>query len=125
MTPALASLKSDRINVAADADETLYVVQPYAGTWKVRKAYLVPHDTTAANASNYVSVALKNGSTTLGTIDTSSTGNTAGTAREFTLSGGSSLEVAQGSVFTVAVTHPGTGAALDAYVAIELEKVGR
>lgn len=125
MTPAIASTKSDRINVTADTDETFYFAQPFAGTWKARAAYLVPNDTTASNGTNYVSVALSANSTTLGTLTTAATANTAGVARAFTLTGGTALELAQGACFTVAVTHPGTGAALDAHVVVELEKVGR
>jgi hypothetical protein len=125
MTPALAVLKSDRFNLTAATPETFYVAQPFAGTWRARAAYLVPHDATASNGTNYVTVALSANATVLGTLSTAATANVAGTARAFTLAGGTAGEVAQGASYTVAVTHSGTGASIDGYVIVELEKVGR
>ncbi len=109
---------------AADSVDDYYTAVPHAGEWKAETAYFVPSADTAADGSNYVQVELFNGSDSLGSFDTSSTGLTEGTPRAISLSGGDALEFTGGTdAIKAAVTHPGTGAAIEGELVLGFRKI--
>jgi hypothetical protein len=127
MSAERTEITRTRATLAATTGDTLYIDTPRAGTWLLKSARLIGHDTTSADASNYRTIAVKNGATTLGTLDTSTTDITAGEVREFSLSGDAEFTGAQTGSSTepasIVVTHAGTGAALDAEVTCVWEPV--
>lgn len=118
MTPDLVTQTIDIASIAAGTGEDRYVLPPgLSGEWYLEAADFLPATTSATHASNYTTLALKNGSTTLGSLTTNSSGGaalTAGTASPFTLSGGKSREfTARTDALTVNKTDAASGAILD------------
>jgi hypothetical protein len=115
-------------SVAAGTGKTHYLAPPATeGEWRLKAAGFTPTTTAAADGSNYTTLSLKQGSTSLGSLASSATAFTAGTTRMFTLSGGLSRE------FTGSDTAPdllsavkadtGTGAVLDGVLHLWWERV--
>jgi hypothetical protein len=117
---------SIQIEEAAGTDETLYVGVPAAdgAEWKLIYASFVPSTTTAANATDYVTLAVLNGATSLGSLDTSATAFTAGTTRSMTLSDIAAAEFTAGTdALKVTVTNATTtGAAIHGTLMVVFEK---
>jgi hypothetical protein len=80
----------------------------------IREINFASKTTTAAHASNYVTVALKNGSDTIGSA-TTVTVLTAAVFRALTLTA-ANIRVSAGDTLTLVLTHSGTGAATDGLV---------
>ena len=102
---------------AAGTDKTAYLDIPAAdGEYVLVGASFVPDGDGAVTTSdtNYVTLSIKVGTTTLGTFNTKVTGGAAmvaGTRRAFTLSGGASLEfTASSDVVSIVQANSGTGA---------------
>jgi hypothetical protein len=114
-------------SIGATTNETWYWTQPAPGEWRLEAAYIVSWTTLAAHATDYTTIALKQGATTLGSLSSASSGGaafTAGTARAFTLSGGTALEFGQGDVLTATKTDAGGGGALDFTVTGYFKRLG-
>lgn len=98
-----------------DAVDTNYAINGSAFTAKILAVKLIPATSVSTHASNYITVTVKSGSTTLGTFTTNSSGGaamTAGTPITVTLTGtGADLEIAAGGLVTFDVTKAGTGPA--------------
>lgn len=115
MTPDLFPQTIDVASIAAGTAEDRYVTPPaLAGEWYLEAATLLPATTDALDASNYTTIALKNGSTVLGSLSNETVAFTAGTVRAFTLSGGKSREfTALADVLNVNKAETGSGGILD------------
>ncbi len=118
------------VNDAGGTSEDRYATptHPDGGEWQLVKATWTPRTTLAVHASNYATLALKNGATTLGSLTTNSSGGTAFTAntpQAFTLTGGTALEfTANTDPVEVDDTHAGTpGAAVQGEVALVFERI--
>lgn len=101
----------------SDSTDTDYAGNASAVKVALTKVLMVPKTSVSTHASNYVTVTIKKGSTTLGSWTSNSSGGsalTAGTPAEITLTGtGVDLEIASGAAFLVDVTKAGTGPAYD------------
>lgn len=110
-----------------DATDTNYAINGSAFTAKILALKIVPATSVSTHASNYITVTVKSGSTTLATFTTNSSGGaamTAGTVITMTLSGtGTELEIASGGLITVEVAKAGTGPAYKFSVWAGLEAV--
>lgn len=115
MTPDLALQTVDIATIAAGTAEDRYLLPPgLEGEWYLESADYLPATADAADASNYTTISLKNGSTSLGTVSNASTAFVAGTVRPFTLSGGKSREfTARADALNVNKAETGTGGILD------------
>lgn len=110
--------------VAAGTGETFYAALP-AGKWKLTKASFTSWTARTANDTNYTTIAVKNGATTLASeaTTTGDTGNlTAGGVLDLVITGtGTSLEFDGGDVISVTKTDAGSGLALDGEFLLEFE----
>ena len=126
MTPEVVSIPVE-VNIAADTEEEREVVVGRVGTWRLDGAIFVPSTTTAANASNYFSVDLLNGTggTSCATaLTTATVAATKGTPREFTLTENASREVnGLTGCIEVDINMPGTGGAIDGMFVFTFRKV--
>jgi len=126
MWPSILPQTLDIVTIAAGTAEDRYVTPPAddGGEWKLTYATYTPATTDAADASNYTTIALKNGATTLGSLSNASTAFTAGTPRAFTLTGGTSLEFTAGTdSLDVNKAETGTGGILDGAINLLWERV--
>jgi hypothetical protein len=123
----LISLPLDQ--TTANAAETVYATVPAGGPskWVVRGAEFTPDTSRTADNTNYATVAVKVGSTTLGSFTTQITGNgdlTAGTPVAFTLTGAeAAVHTASASHINVAVTKTASGLAVTGTVTVLIEAV--
>ncbi len=113
--------------VAAGTAFTQYAAQPAPGEWELVSAYFTPSSAgaVAVHATNYVTITLKQGSTSLGALTTNSTGGAAlvaGTPSAFSLSGGSALQFGQADPLVIDVAHGGTGGAANGTLACAWKK---
>lgn len=116
------------VNEAANTDEVWYAGPTGSGEWLLDVVQFLPYTTTAADGTDYITVAVKNGSTTLGSFNTNSGGTgaalTAGAVTGVTLSGGKSLEFTGGTdVVTVASTNAGCGKAIEGKLQFRFKKL--
>lgn len=117
--------KSLDIVTAAGTDETRYVGIPDAGEYRLESAIFTPSTTVAAHATNYLTVTLKNGSDTIGTLATSSTASTVGTIREVTLTAGVLDFTGKTDDLEIGAVNSGTGAAHDGEWAFAFRKLSK
>lgn len=115
------------IKAAADADTQTCV----CNTTDHRARYsikLVPNATTAADATNYVSIRGYKGtgtSTPVCAARASTTAITAYTPEDLAVTAtGKDAELAPGEVLHFDATHPGTGAAVDVQIQVTLTPLG-
>lgn len=111
---------------AAGDDKSRYAcpVHPDGGEWKLVKAVYVPNVSVAIDATDFRTISLENGATTLGSIVTSATALTAGTPVEFTLTGGLALEfTANTDTVLVDSAQDGAGAVADGVVILSFERI--
>jgi len=120
---------SVRINDALTVDEDYYcgAVQPSGAVYHIQSASFLPMTTVTADAADYRTLTISDGTTTFGTLTTESTAGatwTAGTPSAVTLSG--KCEIKSGtSVIKIASAHAGsTGAVADGHLAFVLVKRG-
>jgi hypothetical protein len=104
--------------------ENHYITIPTAGEWLFKAAYINVHTTVAASGSHYATIALKQGATTVASVDTSATTLTAGTSQALTnAAAGASAELGQGDTLHLAVTKTGSGVAVPGIVTVSLQSV--
>lgn len=116
-----------RVTVSGtNAADTEYIWNPHPSKAVVTSLTIVPNVAVAAHASNYLTVNVKKGATTIATFNTS-TGSgalmAAGTPIAMSISGGGqNLELAAGTgVFEVVTAMSGTGPAYDFAVIANLQ----
>lgn len=115
------------IVAGTDATDTKYVGNTCGKKVKVAGVVLVPNVSVSLHASNYITISIKKGATTIATHTTNSSGGsalTAGTPVEMTLTGtGTDLEVADLGAFTVDVAKAGTGPTYSVSAVMELREL--
>jgi hypothetical protein len=114
-------------NVAATNDEERYFPVTLSGSKaKIVKVRLVADETVTAHASNYATLALKKGGTTLASWSTATGGDgtlTEGTDVELTISGtGEDIELSDGDVLEFDKVESGTGVAFQGTLVVEIEE---
>lgn len=97
------------VEEAAGTDETLYAGVPFAGEWKLTDAVFIPDTTTGADATDYVTLTVKQGSTTLASWSSAAAALTAGTAYPATLAGGAALEFGGNGADVATIANANTG----------------
>jgi len=112
----------------AGSTEDHYIAIPHAGEWKLDKAYLTPSADVTAHDTNYATIAIKQGSTTLVSeaTTTGDTGNlTTGTAFAMAVlaAGGSSLEFGAGDVVHVDVNKASSGVAVKGWISLSFKQI--
>lgn len=70
----------------AGTADTAYACHGQDGEWELEDAYFVPDADAAANGTNYATISVAQGSDTIASFTTASTGLTEGTARALTMS---------------------------------------
>ena len=118
---------TDRVKCAGtDATDAEYLLNASLNAAKIKRVYLVPNVSVTANDTNYITLTVKKGSTTLVTRTTTvaGLGMVAGTVESMPITGaGADLERAAAGVFAVAVAKAGTGPAYDFDVVVVYEGV--
>jgi hypothetical protein len=90
----------------------------------IRAIYIGSAAAVTAHATNYVTISVKNGSSTIGTLALSATGLTAKTPAALTLTN-ANLRLASGDVVSLDFTHAGSGLATsNLWVQIEADTLG-
>lgn len=121
------SIFRSAIVAGTDATDTKYVGNPSGKRVKLARVVLVPNVSVAVHASNYITIAIKKGATTVATHTTNSSGGTAltaGTPVAMTISGtGNDIEAADLGAFTVDVSKAGTGPAYSVDAVMELREL--
>jgi hypothetical protein len=108
----------DIATIAAATAEDRYYVHGFAEKQTLLRAYYVPSTTDAASGTNYTTISLINGAVTLGSLSNETVAFTAGTAREFTLTGGASLDLDTTDVLNLDKAETGTGGILDGAIVL-------
>jgi len=124
----MMTMQVSLVETTAGTAETVYVAMPSANEWKLQAAYFAPDANVTSNDTNYATIALKQGATSLASEATTTTdlgSLTAGTAVALAMTAGTgaSREFGAGDSVTVAVTKTGTGAALVGAVSLAFEKI--
>lgn len=109
--------------VAAASGEDWYWTQTLEGEWYIESAYYVPGTTKAIDATNYATMTLKQGSTSLGSLSNAVVAFTAGTAREIDLVGGVARQLGKGDVLNLNKADTATGAAMDGTLTFSLRRI--
>tara|TARA_R110000868_G_scaffold122400_1_gene324249 strand:- start:9218 stop:9595 length:378 start_codon:yes stop_codon:yes gene_type:complete len=103
-----------------------YAINASLNAAKIKRIYLIPNVSVSASDTDYITLTVKKGSTTLLSRATTVAGGalTAGTVVAATITGtGGDLERAAAGVFEVAVAKAGTGPAYDIDVVLVMEGV--
>ena len=129
MSSLLLLLPCEIPDLTSNNTDEYFVVVPLPGKFRMIAASFAPRTASTANATDYGTIAIKKGlsGNTIGSMDTSTTGMTKGTRRDFTLSGGKDLEFDSGTAtdtIQVAVTKStATGVTIGGSVCMVLEKL--
>lgn len=118
---------TDRCKVVGnDTTDLEYLINASLNAAKIKRIYFVPNVSVSAHDTNYITLTVKKGSTTLVSRATTTAGGpmTAGIVIAATITGtGGDLERAAAGVFEVAVAKAGTGPAYDIDVVVVYEGV--
>lgn len=110
-----------------DAVDTEYLTNLLGEVGRIESLTITPIVSVATHASNYITLTVKKGATTIATTTTNSSGGaamTAGTPTTMTLTGtGTTLEIADGGVITIDVAKAGTGPAYEFRVSAVLRGI--
>lgn len=125
---ALSNSSLYKVTVSGtDAVDQEYIYNALGETAKITAMAIVPNVAVATHASNYITLNVKRGSTTIATFTTNSSGGAAmvaGTPIAMTITGtGGDLERASAGVFSVEVAKAGTGPAYDFAVVATLQGI--
>lgn len=107
------------VSASSTVDETRYM--PTYRKLTLKRILLVPNETTAADGSNYLTLTVTNGSTTLATRTTESAALTAGTVEALTLVATVDLDFSDLGAIKIVKTHTGSGAVCDVEFAFEFD----
>jgi len=113
--------------LAITVDEDRYTTVP-EGEWLLKNAWFIPAAATAADATDYVTVSVRQGATVLGTFNTDVAGGSlvAGIPVPFSLSGGAALEFKGGTDSILSrVLNVASGVAVNGRFQYELVKLSR
>ena len=102
------------VSASSTVDETRYMPT-------YRKLTLVPNATTAFNNSDFLTLTVTNGSTTLATRTTASAALTAGTVEALTLVATVDLDFSDLGAIKIVKSHTGSGAVCDVEFAFEFD----
>ncbi len=107
----------------AASDSAVYGVNPSAKKFAIRGAYWVSDTTTALDATNTLTVAVKNGSTTLFSVSNAAQALTAGDAYEMTKASatGTLFEFSEGDEIDGVGTNAASGKAHGGHIVLECE----
>jgi hypothetical protein len=127
MTPLFIFLTL-ALSDALTVDKDRYTAIPDDGTYYLEEAHLVPDTSVGTSAGDYRTLTISDGSNTLGTLTTNSSGGAAwvaGTPAAFTLSGGKNREfTGKTESLKVASAHTGsTGAVVDGRIVLKFSKL--
>lgn len=118
---------TDRCKVVGnDTTDLEYLINASLNVAKIKRIYFIPNVSVSAHDTNYITLTVKRGATTLVSRATTVAGGamTAGTVIAATITGtGGDLERAAAGVFEVAVAKAGTGPAYDIDVVVVYEGV--
>ena len=110
-----------------DATDTAYIHNSTGQKIQVLAVSVVPKTSVSTHASNYITTSIKNGSDTITSHTTNSTGGsalTAGTVKNLSLTGtGKVLEIDAGGVISVDVAKNGTGPAYSHYISVKYQEI--
>ena len=112
--------------VGSNTTDLEYLINASLNAAKIKRVYFIPNVSVTADDTNYITLTVKKGSTTLVSRATTVAGGamTAGTVIAATITGtGGDLERAAAGVFEVAVAMAGTGPAYDIDVVVVYEGV--
>ena len=112
--------------VGSNTTDLEYLINASLNAAKIKRVYFIPNVSVTADDTNYITLTVKKGSTTLVSRATTVAGGamTAGTVIAATITGtGGDLERAAAGVFEVAVAKAGTGPAYDIDVVVVYEGV--
>lgn len=114
---------SPRMSGSAGDTQTFYGVWAHRNKGRITKAFIGPDTTSAKDGTDYLTISVKNGSTTLFSHATSATALTAGTAQEMTEASslGKSAEFSQGDEITFDVAKAASGKAFGFTITLEVE----
>jgi hypothetical protein len=108
----------------AGTAEDHYLTVPNAGEWMLKKAYINVSTTVATDSSDYVTIALKQGATTVASYVTSAGALTAGTAQALTnAAAGASAVFGQGDTIHLDVDKAGSGKKCVGTVTVSLQAI--
>lgn len=123
-TPSLYSVTHDFNVAAASADDRYFAVPLPRGEWLLDSAMYVPAAALALDGTDYTTLSVLNGATTLGSIDNSATAFVQGTPVLITLSGGTALEfTAQTDAIELQKAETGSGSALNGSVTLSFTRL--
>lgn len=127
MHPYYVYLQSSEL-AGTDAADTVYVPNVSGHKLRVEACYIVPNAAVAADATNYITITLRNGvgGATIASHSTASTGGSAmsaGVPIALSVSGGTAGEVPDGGVIEVAATKAGVGPTYAFLVALRCSAV--
>ena len=108
----------------AGTAEDHYLTVPCAGEWMLKKAYINVSTTVATDSSDYATIALKQGATTVSSWATDDGALTAGTAKALTnADAGASAVFGQGDTIHLSVAKSGGGKAVKGTVTVSLQAI--
>ena len=108
----------------AGTAENHYLTVPSAGEWMLKKAYINVSTTVATHGSDYATIALKQGATTVSSFATDDGALTAGTAQALTnADAGASAVFGQGDTIHLNVAKSGGGKAILGTVTVSLQAI--
>lgn len=117
-----------KLSKTSTTAHTQYLPVPIAASgpgskWKVLGASVVPQVTLAADGTNYRTVDVQVGGTSVVTpLTSAATAFTAGTPRNFTVSGvGSAIEVTQSAVCSAVLGYAGSGGTFEGDIEVWFE----
>lgn len=119
-----ATLESGTVS-GTDAVDTAYITNGGPNKVIVKNLRIEPKVSVATHAANYITTAVKKGSTTIASHTTNSSGGsalTAGTILDMTISGsGTDIVLDAGGILKVDITKAGTGPAYNHRVIATVE----
>jgi len=111
-------------SIAAGTADQLNFSLP-AGTWRLVAAKLLPSTTSAAHATNYTTIDIRNGATNLAVtaLTTASVALTKGTERAFTITALYAEFVGGTNYYSINKTDAAAGAVMDCTFYLEFVKI--
>ena len=105
------------VSASSTVDETRYM--PTYRKLTLQRILIVPNETTAADGSNYLTLTVTNGATSLAVRATNSSALTAGSVEALTLTASKALDFDDLGAIKIVKTHNGSGAVCDVEFAFE------
>ena len=121
----MMTMQASLVETTIGTAETAYVAMPSPNEWKLNAIYFAPSTSEAIDATDYATLTVSQGATSLGSLATNATALTAGTAESVALTAGTgaSREFGAGDSVKLAVTKAGSGIAFLGVVSLAFEKI--